>query len=48
MPSVSYCAHQLNLSANHFGDLIIKETGKSAQEYIQLKVMDLPKEKVLI
>jgi AraC family transcriptional activator of pobA len=46
LPSVSYCADQLNLSANYFGDLIKKETGKSAQEYIQLKVMDLAKEKV--
>ena len=46
LPSVAYCADELNLSANYFGDLIKKETGKSAQEYIQLKVMDLAKEKV--
>ena len=46
LPSVSYCAEQLNLSANYFGDLIKKETGKSAQEYIQLKVMDVAKEKI--
>jgi len=46
LPSVSYCADQLNLSANYFGDLIKKETGKSAQEYIQLKLMDLAKEKI--
>jgi len=46
LPSVAYCADQLHLSANYFGDLIKKETGKSAQEYIQLKVIDLAKEKV--
>jgi AraC family transcriptional activator of pobA len=47
LPSVSYCADQLNLSANYFGDLIKKDTGKSAQEYIQLKLMVIAKEKIL-
>ncbi len=46
LPSVSYCADQLHLSANYLGDLIKKETGKSAQEHIQLKLMDIAKEKV--
>lgn len=46
LPSVAYCAGQIHLSANYFGDLIKKETGKSAQEYIQLKVMDIAKEKI--
>lgn len=46
LPSVGYCAEQLNLSANYFGDLIKKDTGKSAQEYIQLKLMDIAKEKI--
>lgn len=46
LPSVGYCANQLNLSANYFGDLIKKETGKSAQEYIQLKLMNIAKEKI--
>ncbi|HEX8022927.1 helix-turn-helix domain-containing protein [Mucilaginibacter sp.] len=46
LPSVGYCADQLNLSANYFGDLIKKETGKSAQEYIQSKVIDVAKEKI--
>ncbi|MES2652561.1 MAG: helix-turn-helix transcriptional regulator [Bacteroidota bacterium] len=46
LPSVSYCADQLNLSANYFGDLIKKDTGKSPQEYIQLKLMDIAKEKI--
>lgn len=47
LPSVAYCAEQLNLSANYFGDLVKKETGKSAQEYIQAKLIDIAKEKVL-
>jgi AraC family transcriptional activator of pobA len=46
LPSVAYCAEQLNLSANYFGDVIKKDTGKSAQEYIQLKLMDIAKEKI--
>lgn len=46
LPSVAYCAGELNLSANYFGDLIKKETGKTAQEYIQLKVIDVAKEKI--
>jgi hypothetical protein len=36
LPSVTWCAEQLNLSTNYFGDLIKKETGKTALEYIQL------------
>ncbi len=46
LPSVAYCANELNLSANYFGDLIKKETGQSAQEYIQSKVIDVAKERV--
>ncbi|MBL7826797.1 MAG: AraC family transcriptional regulator [Saprospiraceae bacterium] len=46
LPSVAYCAHQLNLSVNYFGDLVKKETGKSAQEYIQNKIIDIAKNKV--
>lgn len=42
-PSVAYCAEQLHLSANYFGDLIKKETGKSAQEYVQQKTMETAK-----
>lgn len=47
LPSVAYCAQELHLSANYFGDLVKKETGKTAQEYIQMKVMDIAKERVL-
>lgn len=46
LPSVSYFAEYLHLSANYFGDLVKKETGYSAQEYIQNKLITIAKEKV--
>lgn len=46
LPSVAYCANELNLSAGYFGDLIKKETGKTAQEFIQSKVIDEAKERI--
>ncbi len=46
LPTVAFCAAELNLSANYFGDLIKKETGKTAQEYIQTKLIDLAKERL--
>ena len=46
LPSVAWCATELHLSANYFGDLIKKDTGKTAQEYIQSKVIDLAKERI--
>jgi AraC-like DNA-binding protein len=46
LPSVGYCAGELNLSANYFGDLIKKETGQTAQEYIQAKVIEVAKERI--
>ncbi|SUJ19285.1 Bacillibactin transport regulator [Sphingobacterium spiritivorum] len=46
LPSVAYFADELNLSSNYFGDLIKKETGKSAQEYIQNKIIDIAKDKI--
>ena len=46
LPSVAYCAGELHLSASYFGDLIKKETGKSAQDYIQTKLINVAKEKV--
>ncbi len=46
LPTVSYCADKFHLSANYFGELVKKETGKTAQEYIQIKVIDLAKEKI--
>jgi AraC family transcriptional regulator, transcriptional activator of pobA len=47
IPSVAWCAGEVNLSSNYFGDLIKKETGKSAQEFIQTKIIDLAKEKLI-
>ncbi len=47
LPAVSYCADQLHLSPNYFGDMVKKETGKTALEYIQLKVVNTAKEKIL-
>ncbi len=35
-----------DLSANYFGDLVKKETGQSAQEYIQTKLIDVAKERI--
>jgi len=46
LPTVASCAKELNLSANYFGDLVKKETGKTAQEYIQSKLIDVAKEKI--
>ena len=46
LPSVGWCANELNLSASYFGDIVKKETGKTAQEYIQSKLIDVAKEKI--
>ncbi|MEQ9218492.1 MAG: helix-turn-helix transcriptional regulator [Cyclobacteriaceae bacterium] len=46
LPSVGYFADELHLSANYFGDLVKKETGKSAQEYIQNKLIEIAKDKI--
>lgn len=46
LPSVAQCAEDLHVSAGYFGDLIKKETGKTAQDYIQSKVIDIAKEKL--
>ncbi len=44
LPTVQYCANQVCLSPNYFSDLIKKETGKTAQEYIHLAVVERAKE----
>ncbi len=47
LPSVAWCAEELHLSANYFGDLIKRETGKAAKEYIHNKIIDIAKNKAL-
>ncbi len=47
LPTVKYFADKICLSPNYFGDLIKKETGVSAQEYIQNKIIDLAKSLLL-
>lgn len=46
LPSVTYCAEELHLSPNYFGDLVKKETGSTALDYIQSKLIDEAKEKI--
>ncbi|MFN3588425.1 MAG: helix-turn-helix domain-containing protein [Spirosomataceae bacterium] len=48
IPTVSYFAEKLHLSPNYFGDLIKKETGKTAQEHIQHRFIELAKEQLLV
>lgn len=47
VPTVRYFADKVFLSSNYFGDLIKKETGRSPQEYIQGKMIDMAKEMLL-
>lgn len=47
IPSVKYFADKICLSPNYFGDLVKNETGKSALEYIQLKMLAKAKNDLL-
>ena len=47
LPTVKYFAEKCFLSPNYFGDLIKRETGRTPQEYIQNKIMDLAKDELL-
>lgn len=47
IPSVAYCAEELHLSANYFGSLVKKETGKTAQEYIRYKLVEEAKYRII-
>ncbi|MCE7061518.1 AraC family transcriptional regulator [Dyadobacter sp. CY343] len=46
LPSVAYCAESLHLSPNYFGDLIKKETGNTALDFIQSRLIDEAKVKI--
>lgn len=46
LPSVKYFADKICLSSNYFGDMIKKETGKTPQERIQEKIIELAKEHI--
>lgn len=46
LPTVMYCAGELHLSPNYFGDLIKKETGSTALDYIQSKLIGEAKNKI--
>lgn len=47
LPSVAWCADQLHFSANYFGDLVKKETGRSAIECIHLAVINKVKDSLM-
>lgn len=46
LPTVKFFADKLCLSPNYFGDMFKKETGKTPQEYIQQKIIELAKERI--
>lgn len=47
LPSVKYCAEQLNLSSNYLGDLLKRETGKSAIDHIHYHLIEKAKNLLL-
>lgn len=47
LPSVKYFADKICLSSNYFGDMLKKETGKTPQEHIQDKVIEMAKEHIV-
>ncbi|MBO4955548.1 MAG: AraC family transcriptional regulator [Muribaculaceae bacterium] len=47
LPSVSYFADKANLSAGYFGDLIKKETGINAKDYISNHIISLARHRLL-
>ncbi len=47
IPSVDYCAKQLNLSPNYLSDLLKKETGKTALEHIHFFLIERAKNSLL-
>lgn len=47
LPNVKYFADSMALSANYFGDLVKREAGVTAQDYIQNKLLGRAKELLL-
>lgn len=47
LPTPEYCASELGLSASYFNDLLKFETGKTLDEYFQLKRLDVAKKMLL-
>lgn len=47
IPSVQYCANEMNMSARYLSDLLRKETGKSTKEHIQHYIIEQAKNKLL-
>lgn len=43
IPTVKFCADELNLSANYFSDLLKSETGKNTQEHIHYYLLEKAK-----
>ena len=47
MPSVKGLAQAMSYSPNYLSDMLKKETGKTAQEYIKLRVLELAEQLLL-
>lgn len=48
LPSAKYCADILHLSPRYFSDLLKFETGKTLEEYFQMKRMDTAKKMLMV
>jgi AraC family transcriptional activator of pobA len=46
LPYVGYFAERFDLSTNYFGDLIKKESGKTPQDHIHQKLIEIEKDKM--
>lgn len=46
IPSVNYFADIVSLTPGYFGDMVKKETGKTAQEIISLRIIDSAKQRL--
>ena len=47
LPTVKYCADQVNLSPNYLSDLLKKETGKTTKEHIDYYLINKAKNLLL-